>query len=242
MDAGTVNLFGDPVLERGEVALPSRPIAPAPGPFAAVAIEQSIDRTLDYSIPPRLVHVLKVGQLVRVPLGRGNRPKRGYVISIKPTTEFPNNGKIKPVKEIEDDRVLVSPRMMELARWISRYYITPLGTVLETIIPSAVKKRVGLGYLHHVRLLAEPAKIQELLEKTKAPKRRAIMARLLQLEPDASIELLRLASEAGATPPTVRKLVRAGVISMTAEPDSGSAGKPRRSPERWRSNRVGPAT
>ncbi len=45
------------------------------------------------------------------------------------------------------------------------------------------------------------------------------MARLLQLEPGASIELVRLAGESGVTLPTVRKLIRLGLITVTAEVD-----------------------
>jgi hypothetical protein len=66
---------------------------------------------------------------------RKNKPARGYVVSIHPTTEYP---KIKPLGGIEDDRVLVPPTLMELARWMSRYYVTPLGTVIDSVIPAAL--------------------------------------------------------------------------------------------------------
>jgi primosomal protein N' (replication factor Y) len=188
----------------------------AEGSFVAVALEQSIDRLLDYSIPKSLVTSLRVGQRVRVPLGRNNRAARGYVVSIHPTSEYP---KIKPLAGIEDERVLFPPKLMELARWMSRYYVSPLGTVLESVIPSAVKKKVGIGYSQIVRVALPPEKVQEILEKTKAPKRRAILARLLQVEPGGSIELVRLAGEAGATAATVRKLVRLGLITITPEID-----------------------
>ncbi len=186
------------------------------GPVAKVAIEQSLDRSLDYAIPPALVHSLQVGQRVKVPLGRGNKPTFGYVVALQEGSDHP---KIKSVLAIADERVLVTRPLMELSRWMSRYYCTPLGTVLESVIPSAVKKRVGLEYTQQVRLIRPRGEIQELLEKTKARKRRAILARLLQTEEGAAIELIRLAEEAGATPATVRKLVRLGLISITAEAD-----------------------
>ena len=121
-----------------------------------MALEQSIDRMLDYAVPARLVPSLKVGQRVRVPLGKRNRPTPGYVISIQPTTDYPKTKQIKSLIGIEDERVLVPPRLMELARWMSRYYVTPLGAVLDAVIPSAVKKRVGVGYAQMVRLLPRP--------------------------------------------------------------------------------------
>jgi primosomal protein N' (replication factor Y) (superfamily II helicase) len=204
----------------------SPPPAPArerhPGPFAAIAIEQSVDRTLDYAIPARWASTLKPGMRVRVPLGRNNKPAYGYVVAVKPAAEV---SKVKELLAVADERVLVPPTLMELSRWISRYYIAPLGIVLESVIPSAVKKRVGVGYSQIVRLLAPREQVQALLEKTKAPKRRAILARLLLLEPEHSIELTRLAGDASATPPTVRKLAGMGLISITAEPDMEGSGE-----------------
>ncbi|HEX8915519.1 MAG TPA: hypothetical protein VF796_24410, partial [Humisphaera sp.] len=124
----------------------------AAGPFAAVAIEQSIDRSLDYRVPPSLIDTVRVGQRVRVPLGRGNKPSHGYVTAVKPTTDFKDPAKVKPIAAVDDTRVLVPPGLMALAQWMGRYYVTPLGQVLECIIPSAVKKRTGIGYTTLVRL------------------------------------------------------------------------------------------
>jgi primosomal protein N' (replication factor Y) len=194
------------------------PPAPPPktGIFAGVAMEQSIDRMLDYSVPARLAKSIHVGQRVRVPLGRKNRPAHGFVVYLRDTSDYP---KIKDLLGIDDERVLLNDKLMELARWMSRYYCTPLGVVIESIIPSAVKKKVGLGYSQIVRAAMTRDELQAMLEKTKAPKRRAILARLLQVPEDGSIEIVKLAGESGATVPTVRKLVRLGLITIRAEAD-----------------------
>jgi primosomal protein N' (replication factor Y) len=193
---------------------PSSP--PTDGPFAAVALERGIDRTLDYRIPPALAADLQIGQRVRVPLGRKNRPARGYVVGIHAEAGHPQ---IKDILAIEDARLLLSAKMLELACWMSRYYVTPLGMVIQSVIPSAVKKKTGMGHNKMVRLAKPRAELQEILEKTKAPKRRAILARLLLLEDAQTIELRRLASEAGATAATVKKLAKLKWIAITEEPD-----------------------
>jgi primosomal protein N' (replication factor Y) len=203
----------------GQIDAPVKPEKDLPrpeGPFASVALEHGIDKLLDYSIPPKLRNHLRVGQVVKVPLGRSNKTTRGYVINIHETCTYP---KIKPLSSIDDERVLIPPPLMKLALWMSRYYVAPLGTVLESVIPSAVKKRIGLGYSQMVRLAQPRERIQELLEKTKAPKRRAVLARLLLLEPDQAVELNHLAGEAGTRPPTIRKLVRLGLITIKPEAD-----------------------
>ena len=122
--------------------------------------------------------------------------------------------------------MLVTPAMMELARWISRYYFCPLGTVLESVIPSAVKKRIGVGYLQIVRANKSTEEIQELLEKTRARKQRAVLGRLLQLAIGDGIEIHKLAGEAGTTVATVRKLAKAGVIAISSEAEWRGLEKP----------------
>ena len=182
---------------------PARPSQP--GPFAVVALEQGIDRVLDYSVPAKLAGSLAVGQRVRVPLGRTNKPATGYVVGLRDTTDHP---KVKPVGELIDDRVLVSPQMMELARWMGRYYVAPLGIVLESIIPSAVKKRIGLGYTSIVRPALTRDALQALFEKDQGPQAAERAGPAAAAGEDEPIELVRLAGEAGVTVPTVRKLAR----------------------------------
>ncbi len=127
--------------------------------------------------------------------------------------------RLKNLLGIDDERILIAPAVMELARWIGRYYCAPLGAVLESVIPAAVKKKIGIGYSSIVRLAQEPEKIQEILEKTRSRKRRAVMARMLQVEKGKGIELNRLAGEAGVKAPTVRKLVGLGIVTIKSEID-----------------------
>jgi len=190
--------------------------ASATGPVAQVALEQGVDRVFDYAIGPRLAGRVHVGMRVRVPLGRNNRPMRGWVVAVRAASELP---KLKNLLAIDDERVLVSPPVMELSRWMGRYYSAPLGVVLESVIPAAVKRKIGIGYSSIVRLAQGSEKIQEVLEKTKSRKRRAVLARLLQVEKDKGIELNRLAGEAGVRAPTVRKLVALGLVTIRSEID-----------------------
>ena len=85
------------------------------------------------------------------------------------------------------------PALLELARWMSRYYVCPLGTVLESVIPAAVKKRIGLGYTTMARLNVPRERLQQLVESTTQPKRRALLARPLQLSAQEG-EHLRVAA------------------------------------------------
>jgi primosomal protein N' (replication factor Y) (superfamily II helicase) len=186
------------------------------GPFASVALERGIDHVLDYHVTAALAGQLQVGQRVRVPLGRKNKPARGYVVDIHPQTEYP---KTKDILAIEDTRTLVQPTLLELARWMSRYYVTPLGMVLQNVVPSAVKNKRGLLHNRIVRLAIAREQAQTTLEQTKSAKRRQVLARLLLLGEGEGIALPRLAAESGTTAATIRKLRGAGLITIVDEPD-----------------------
>jgi len=49
---------------------------------AQVAVDHPIDTELTYRVPPSLAHDVVIGSRVVVPLGRGNRPVTGTVMSL----------------------------------------------------------------------------------------------------------------------------------------------------------------
>lgn len=173
--------------------------------LCSVAIEQSLDRTLTYILTAELAGSVDVGMRVRVPLGRNDRGVIGYVVGFPSSSEIPV-GRLKRVLSVADKRILLTRPLLELARWMSRYYICPLGTVIDTMLPAAVKKLTGLGKVVRVRLRVSHDDAQRLLESTRRPKRRAVLARLLQLPPGHSLELAVLAREAGTRPATIRRM------------------------------------
>ncbi|MFN4242426.1 MAG: primosomal protein N' [Tepidisphaerales bacterium] len=213
---------------QGDGTRPSVAAAASPGPreaarLCSVAIEQSLDRTLTYVLPRQLAASVSVGMRVRVPLGRRDRPAIGYVVGFPEAADVATE-KLKPVLAVADSRVLLTPGLLELARWVSRYYICPLGTVIDTMLPSAVKKLTGLGRVTRVRLAVPHDEAQRVLETLKRPKRRAVLARLLQVPPGESIELTVLARESGTRPATVRKFAAEAdsVLRLETGPDLGT--------------------
>jgi primosomal protein N' (replication factor Y) len=126
--------------------------SPAPGRYVRVVVERGIDQAKE---PSRSrddegltyldrTGLLRVGDSVRVPLGRGDTPAGGIVIQ----TGGPElalglkRGSVKPVESVRGGRLPES--LIELARWMATYYVCPLGMVLATMTPAAVKKRAGV--------------------------------------------------------------------------------------------------
>ena len=115
-----------------------------PASYAGVVLNAPVDRIWTSRVPERLWGSLLVGQRVKVPLGRGDRPTVGYCVSLG--LEAPagvESGRIKEVLGILDDPRLIDERMLELTRWISRYYACSWGQALDAVVPAGVKRQAG---------------------------------------------------------------------------------------------------
>ena len=115
--------------------------------LAQVAVERSVDRYPDgltYAVPPALAD-LRAGEHVRVPLGRGDSSVEGMVVRVMPA-DAASNVPLAKLKFIEGRSTAAPPmpaQLVELAQWISSYYVCPVGMTLASMTPSAVKRGVA---------------------------------------------------------------------------------------------------
>ena len=110
--------------------------------YVEVAVDAPIgyDRTLSYGVPPRLE--LEPGQMVWVPLGA--RPVQGTVFQL---TDRPQVDVVKDVIAPVEPSPLVTPMGLDLARWISRYYMSSLFDSVSLMLPPGFETRVR-SYIH----------------------------------------------------------------------------------------------
>ena len=114
-----------------------------------MAVERGIERVgedgaeLLYEIPGAMETdgAFQVGERVEVPLGK--KKVGGVVVGVGGPELL---GDIDPLKirviAKRSGAMLPGP-LVELAKWIAGYYVCPLGMVLGTMVPSAVKREVG---------------------------------------------------------------------------------------------------
>ncbi len=110
-----------------------------------VAFDSGADTCFDYAIPPHMGSV-EMGCRVEVPLGRANKPTVGFCVEVLDRAEAQKSRqfRLKTVRRVIDDAPLLNEQLMDLARWISRYYVCPLGQTLAAMVPAAVKKGIGI--------------------------------------------------------------------------------------------------
>lgn len=103
--------------------------------YAEVAVNSpgAQRRTFSYAVPSHI----EVGHAVRVPFGP--RIAQGIVVEL---TEQPAVEQVKEVAGLIDPQPILSPAQVELARWISSYYLAPLFETVALMLPPGFERRV----------------------------------------------------------------------------------------------------
>ena len=139
---------------------------------ARVVVNRPLETPFDYLVPDALREHLKPGMRVRVPFGGGHQRLVGYCVEAGPFSDligperFKNGQppKLKSLDEVLDREPLLTPRMLELTRWIAERYLCGWGQVLDGVVPAGVKKLAGT---REILFLTPAAGVCETLSERK---------------------------------------------------------------------------
>ena len=93
-----------------------------------------------------------MGSRVQVPFGA--RKVMGCVTALAEESGF---AKLKPILKVIGAQTLVTPRVLELARWIADYYCCAPEAALKSVLPEAVR-REKTGWRERLFVRALPAR------------------------------------------------------------------------------------
>lgn len=92
--------------------------------------------TFHYAIPSELQSQAKVGQLAWVPFGP--RRLQGLILALSDTAPV---AETRELYEIIDPQPVLSPAQIQLACWISDYYLAPLIDCVRLMLPPGIEQR-----------------------------------------------------------------------------------------------------
>lgn len=101
-----------------------------------VALDTPLDRLFDYLAPDALAR--DIGRRVTVPFGRQQR-LTGVIMGLTEESALPTDS-LKAVLAIDRLTPPLPPDLLQLAQFASGYYHHPLGAVLATILPPALRR------------------------------------------------------------------------------------------------------
>ncbi|MCB9849558.1 MAG: primosomal protein N' [Phycisphaerales bacterium] len=187
-------------------------------PLISVAPLAPIDKIYTFTATDEVAASLRIGQRVAVPFGRKGTVKPAIIVDV---TTGPWTSTLRPIKEVIDSAGELSPHLLELGKWIARYYAAPLGRTLAAMVPQAVRLKRGFTTVRRVRLIASP----EQLEGIRLGKKQLALIDALRTagEPVESDALL---TSVGASRATLRALLDKELVTedVTKEaPDESGA-------------------
>lgn len=125
-----------------------------------VALPLPLRTTFTYRVPDALDEPTVTGARVVVPFR--NRAMLGVVLGRGDSCD---GASLKNVAEILDPLPALSPRLVELGRWVSNYYLAPIGETLRAMLPPSVEvqferewriSETGQAHLEELQSLAVP--------------------------------------------------------------------------------------
>ncbi|MEA1969229.1 MAG: primosomal protein N', partial [Thermodesulfobacteriota bacterium] len=103
--------------------------------FIEVAVALPVHGTYIYKAPEHLDREAMPGMRVLVPFGR--RRVTGYILSRQDKS---NGYNVKLILDLLDDAPLFPQSMIQIFKWLSDYYIHPIGEVIKTALPVGLNR------------------------------------------------------------------------------------------------------
>jgi len=103
--------------------------------FAKVVINIPLEKVFSYRIPIPLEEQSSIGKRVLVPLGK--RKVTGFIVELLNLENF-EGLPIKDIIEFLDTEPLFNEEDLKFYRWVSQYYMSPLGKVMAEFLPGGI--------------------------------------------------------------------------------------------------------
>ena len=118
--------------------------------YANIILPLPLEGLFTYGVPDALASRVQVGVRVRVPLGKsktyvGIVAEYPVALPVSDSGVVDNEKKIvyKDILEVLDATPILLPQQLRLWRWISDYYMSPIGDVYKAALPSGLKAEDG---------------------------------------------------------------------------------------------------
>jgi primosomal protein N' (replication factor Y) len=170
-----------------------------------ITLEIALGKEFDYEVPSEFEERIALGSRVKVPFG--TRQLMGVVTALPATSSFPV---LKPIIDVVGQGSLVTPKVLDLARWMAAYYCCPIEIALKSVLPVAVRRdREGWKKQLHIRAVEPTGQVPALTERQAAL--RSILQQWKELPLQEFLKLTR------STAATAKKLEDAGVALICRE-------------------------
>ena len=108
-----------------------------------IDVPYQIDRSYDYIIPEPILGSVKVGSIVVVPFGRGNKNQSAVVVVTKKDSKYDS---LKPITDVLEYPVLLNEELIGLCLFMKERCFCTFGAAMKTLIPPGVNIKTDEVY------------------------------------------------------------------------------------------------
>src|SRR5215208_3933245 len=195
---------------------PARPLPAAPRRFVDVALPLPLFRNFTYAVDGEPANPLVPGARVVVPL----RNKREIGVCVGSSDGASLKVEPKAILDVPDPHPAVDAPLLALCRWISEYYVVPLGVALRCALPALLTGAADPTPTPKTRrVVALRRHLQSLLHRdrifARAPQQRALFELVESVGGRSPVE--HLLEQLSFSPSVLKGLVARGLVTVEDE-------------------------
>ena len=184
--------------------------------YVEVSIPIALFKTFTYIVPQKLSKQIFLGQSVFIPFNK--KIINGFIVEVKSKNKY--KGKILEINDINNNSFIIADELWKTLSWISKYYICPIGTVLNKTIAYQHKQDYRIPLIQNIKITQ---KGRDALEFINYKVQKKILLELNKVTNSINIKELNLAVKfAGEERPAaipvseepIRVEKRLGVLAM----------------------------
>ena len=125
--------------------------------------QTNVDKPFRYRVPEELIDELVVGSVVKVPFGKGDRVRTGYVIGFADEPNY-DIDKIKDIQSVSQNAISIESKLIKLAKWMKEYYGSTMIASLMTVMPVKEKvreRKIGVDIKENIPSFSPIGELEE---------------------------------------------------------------------------------
>ena len=116
--------------------------------YVEVSIPIALFKTFTYIAPQKFRKQIFLGQSVFISFNK--KIINGFIVQIKSKTQY--KGKLLEINSVNDNSFIIPDELWKTLNWISKYYICPIGTVLNKTIAYQHKQNYRVPLIQYVEI------------------------------------------------------------------------------------------
>lgn len=184
--------------------------------FASVILDtvsDALDRSFQYSIPYHLQKYIKIGSGVLVPFR--NTKIKAYVVALdeEPLVDAP-----KEILDILHSEPFLTPEMVELSYWVSRFFFNRWIEAIRLCLPPAVNKVKTACEENVLPAVDKEVLLETSIKLKNKALRQALILEYLAMACGEGISWKKLKEKTGAERKSLQALIQKGLVKISKVP------------------------